>query len=48
MQDLVQVKKNGEMATGLTYGSDEEEEPMLFCRESQVCGDSVEAQYYEP
>ena len=46
--DLVQVKKNGEMATLLTDDSDEEEEPMIFCRESHVCGASVEAQYYAP
>ena len=36
------------IATELTDGSDEEEDPMLFCRESHVCGDSVEAQYYAP
>ena len=36
------------MATALTDGDDEEEEPVLFCRESHVCGASVEAQYYAP
>ena len=36
------------MATALIYGADEEDEPMLFCRESHVCGASVEAQYYLP
>ena len=36
------------MATVLTDGADEEEEPMLFYRESHVCGASVEAQYYAP
>ena len=36
------------MATALTDGADEEEEPMIFCRESYVCGDLVEAQYYAP
>ena len=46
--DLVQVYKNGEMATALTDGADEEEEPMLFCREPHLCGASVEAQYYAP
>ena len=46
--DLVQVYKNGEMDTALTNGADEEEDPMIFCRESHVCGSSVEAQYYAP
>ena len=37
-RNLVQVHKNGQMDTALTYGADEEEEPMLFCGESHVCG----------
>ena len=44
--DLFQVYKNREMATALTDGADEEEEPMIFCRESHVYGPLVEAQYY--
>ena len=36
------------MATALTDASDEVEEPKLFCRESDVCGDSVGVQYYAP
>ena len=36
--ELFQVYKNGEMATALTDIAYEEEEPMLFCRESNVCG----------
>ena len=36
------------MATVLTDGADEEEEPMIFCRECHVCGSSVEAKYYAP
>ena len=46
--DLFQVYNNGEMATALTDGDDEEEEPVLFCRESHVYGASVEAQYHAP
>ena len=46
--DLVQVYQNEEMSTVLTYGAGEEEEPMLFCRESHVCGASGEAHYYDP
>ena len=47
-RDLVQVYKNGDMATTLKYNSNEEEEPMIFCRESHVCGASVDSQYYAP
>ena len=36
------------MATALTDGADEEEEQMIFCRESHVCQALVEAQYYAP
>ena len=36
------------IATDITDGSYEEEDTMLFFRESHVCGDSVEAQYYVP
>ena len=40
--------KKGEMATALTDCADKKEEPMIFRRESHVCGDSVEAQYCAP
>ena len=36
------------MAAALTDSADEEEETMIFCRWSQVCGDLVEVQYYAP
>ena len=45
--DLVQIYKNGEMDTESVEG-DEREEPILFCREANLCGSVVEAQYYAP
>ena len=36
------------MATALTDGSDEEDKPIIFCRESHMCGALVELQYYAP
>ena len=45
--DLVQMNKNGEMINGSEEDS-EREEPILFCREANLCGAVVEAQYYAP
>ena len=45
--DLVQVYKNGDMANESEEG-EEREEPILFCREANLCGTVVEAQYYAP
>ena len=36
------------MDTAIIDGADEEWEPMIFCRESHVCGASVEAWYCAP
>ena len=40
--DLVQVYKNGDMANESEEGK-EREEPILFCREANLCGTAVEA-----
>ena len=45
--DLVQVYKNGNMASE-PEESEEREEPILFCREANLCGTAVEAQSYAP
>lgn len=45
--DLVQVYANGDMAVGSVYDG-EKEEPILFCREANLCGAAVEKQYYAP
>ena len=43
--DLVQVYGNGDMSVR-PGGDGEKEEPVLFCREANLCGAAVEAQYY--
>ena len=45
---LCHTKEIGEMAAVLGAGTNEEEKPLLFCREAHVYGASVEAQYYAP
>ena len=41
------IYKNGDMANE-SEESKEREEPILFCREANMCGTAVEAQYYAP
>ena len=47
MRRLGQVYKNGNMANE-SEESEERDEPILFCREANLCGTAVEAQYYAP
>ena len=44
--DAVRVYSNGEMKAPETEDDEMEELPLLFCKEQQVCWNTVESQYY--
>lgn len=44
--DAVCVYSNGEMEMPETEEGEDEEKPLLFCKEKQVCWNTVESQYY--
>ena len=44
--DAIRVYSNGEMEAPETEEDEVEKLPLLFCREEQVCWDTVESQYY--
>ena len=46
---FLQVYKNWDMANESEEGEERErEEPIMFCREANLCGTVVETQYYKP
>ena len=44
--DAVRVYSSGEMEAPETEEGEVEEPSLLFCKEQQVCWDTVEIQYY--
>ena len=47
--DIIRVFKNGDVLTSWDESSDKEiNDLILFCKESHVCGTTVESQYYAP
>jgi hypothetical protein len=46
--DVVRIYADGKSDAERAEGVDTEEVPLLFCRESLVCGTSIESQYYAP
>ena len=44
--DAIRIYSNGGMEAPETEDDDVEELPLLFCKEEQVCWDTVESQYY--
>ena len=43
---MIKINSNGEMKPTETEDDEMEELPLLFCKEQQVCWNTVESQYY--